>query len=172
MVALGLLILRVVIGLIMAAHGAQKLLGWWGGPGMEKWTAGMVRMRVRPPLLWAWVSVLGEVLGGLGLAAGLLIPLPNLAILGTMLVAIALVHWPKGFWNSKGGFEFNLSILAAATAIAIAGPGAYSLDALLRISLPEPLTLIVGTVLVVASVAVAIATRAPQPVAEPKPQTT
>jgi putative oxidoreductase len=116
--------------------------------------------------------VLGEVLGGLGLAAGLLIPLPNLAILGTMLVAIALVHWPKGFWNSKGGFEFNLSILAAATAIAIAGPGAYSLDALLRISLPEPLTLIAGTVLVVASVAVAIATRAPQPVAEPKPQTT
>jgi len=162
----------VVIGLIMAAHGAQKLFGWWGGPGMEKWTAGMVRMRVRPPVLWAWVSALGEVLGGIGLAAGLLIPLPNLAILGTMLVAIALVHWPKGFWNSKGGFEFNLSILAAAAAIAIAGPGAYSLDAALGIHLPEPATLIVGTIATIIGVGVALGTRASRAASEPTPQAT
>lgn len=172
MVSLGLLVLRVVIGLIMAAHGAQKLLGWWGGPGMKNWTAGMTRMRLRPPMAWAWISVLGEVLGGLGLATGLLIPLPNLAIAGAMLVAIALVHWPKGFWNGKGGYEFNLSILAAITAIALAGPGAYSLDALLRIQLPEPVTLISGTIVVLIGVAVALGTRGPRPVTEPKPQAT
>jgi putative oxidoreductase len=170
--ALGLLILRLVIGLTMAAHGAQKLFGWWGGPGMATWTAGMTRMRIRPARPWAWISALGELLGGLGLAAGLLIPLPNLAIAGAMLVAIALVHWPKGFWNTKGGYEFNLSILAAISAIALAGPGAYSLDAAFRLHLPEPVTLIVGTIAVLVGVGVALATRAPQAAGEPKPQTT
>jgi putative oxidoreductase len=173
MVGLGLLILRLVIGLTMAAHGAQKLFGWWGGPGMTNWTAGMTRMRLRPAMAWAWISVLGELLGGIGLAVGLLIPLPNLAIAGAMLVAIALVHWPKGFFNSKGGFEFNLSILAAITAIALVGPGAYSLDAALRIHLPEPVTLIVGAIMVVIGVGVALGTRkAPEPAAEPKAQAT
>lgn len=172
MLALGLLILRLVIGLTMAAHGAQKLLGWWGGPGMKNWTAGMTRMRLRPPAAWAWISVLGEVLGGVGLAAGLLFPLPNLAIAGAMLVAIALVHWPKGFFNSKGGFEFNLSILGAIAALALAGAGAYSLDDALRMHLPEPVTLIVGTIVVVAGVAAALATRAPMPVTDTKTQAT
>ena len=170
MVAIGLLVLRLVIGLILAAHGAQKLFGWWGGPGMTKWTAGMTRMRIRPAVPWAWTSALAEFFGGLGLAAGLLIPLPNLAILGAMLVAIALVHWPKGFWNTKGGFEFNLSILAAIAAVAFAGPGAYSLDAALGIHLPQPLTLIAGTVLTVAGVVVALATRTPQPEPENRTQ--
>ena len=172
MVALGLLILRLVIGLTVAAHGAQKLLGWWGGPGMKNWTAGMTRMRLRPPVAWAWISVLGEVLGGLGFAFGFLVPLPNLAIAGAMLVAIALVHWPKGFWNGKGGYEFNLSILAAIVAIALTGPGAYSLDALLRIRLPEPLTLLAGTIVVLIGVGAAVFMRAPQTVTEPKPAAT
>jgi putative oxidoreductase len=172
MLALGLLILRLVIGLTVAAHGAQKLFGWWGGPGMERWTAGMTRMRIRPAAPWAWISALSELLGGLGFAAGLLIPLPNLAIAGAMLVAIALVHWPKGFWSTKGGFEFNLSILGAVAAIALAGPGSLSLDSVLRIHLPEPVTLIVGTVALMVGVGVALGTRAPQPAAEPKPQTT
>lgn len=172
MVALGLLILRLVIGLTVAAHGAQKLLGWWGGPGMKNWTAGMTRMRLRPPVAWAWISVLGEVLGGLGFAFGFLVPLPNLAIAGAMLVAIALVHWPKGFWNGKGGYEFNLSILAAIVAMALTGPGAYSLDALLRIHLPEPVTLLAGTVVVLIGVGAAVFMRAPQPVTEPKPAAT
>ena len=172
LVALGLLLLRVVIGLILAAHGAQKLFGWWGGSGMKGWTGAMARMRIRPAAPWAWISALGEFLGGLGLAAGLLIPLPNFAIAGAMLVAIALVHWPKGFWNTKGGFEFNLSILAATAAIALTGPGAYSLDAALKIRLPEPLTLVAGTVVLLAGVGVALGTRAPQPAAATKPQPT
>jgi putative oxidoreductase len=172
MVALGLLILRVVVGLIVAAHGFQKLLGWWGGPGMKGWVGAMNRMRIRPAVPWAWMSVLAEVFGGLGLAVGLLTPLPSLAIGASMLVAIALVHWPRGFWSTKGGYEFNLSILAAIAAIALAGPGAYSLDAVLGIHLPEPATLIAGTVITLAGVGVALGTRGPQPVVEPKPQPT
>jgi len=172
MVALGLLILRLVIGLTVAGHGAQKLFGWWGGPGMNGWVGAMNRMRIRPAVPWAWVSALAELLGGLGLAIGLLTPLPSLAIAGSMLVAIALVHWPRGFWATKGGYEFNLSILAGIAAIALTGPGAYSLDAAFGIRLPEPLTLIAGTILLLIGVAVALGTRAPEQLAETKPQTT
>ncbi|HKW60851.1 MAG TPA: DoxX family protein [Candidatus Dormibacteraeota bacterium] len=172
MVALGLLVLRLVIGLILIGHGLQKLLGWWGGPGMTGWIGAMNRMRIRPAVPWAWISTLAEILGGVGLAAGLLTPLPSLAIAGSMLVAVALVHWPRGFWVSKGGYEFNLSILAAITAVALTGPGAYSLDAALRLHLPEPVTLIVGTIATLVGVGVALGTRAPQPAPESKPQTT
>jgi len=172
MVALGILILRLVIGLTLAAHGAQKLFGWFGGPGMNGWTGAMNHMRIRPATPWAWMSALAELGGGLGLAVGLLTPLPSLAIAGSMLVAIALVHWPRGFFVTKGGYEFNLAILAGVAAVALTGAGAYSLDAALRIHLPEPVTLIVGTILLLAGVAVALATRAPEPAAEARPQAT
>src|SRR2546422_3230468 len=147
MLALGLLILRVVIGLTVAAHGAQKLFGWWEGPGMKGWTGAMNHMRIRPATPWAWMSALAELGGGLGLAIGPLTPLPSLAIAGSMLVAIALVHWPHGFFVTKGGYEFNLAILAGVAAVALTGAGAYSLDTALRIPLPEPATPIVGTIL-------------------------
>jgi|SRR5579864_125572 len=170
MAALGILILRIVIGLTLAGHGAQKLFGWWGGPGMAGWTGAMTRMRVRPAVAWAWMSALAELLGGIGLALGLLTPLPSFAILASMLVAIALVHWPKGFWVGKGGYEFNLAIIAAVIAIALTGAGAYSLDALLNLHLPEPVTFIVVGVLTLAGVGVALGTRS-APVTETKPQT-
>src|SRR3954452_17626738 len=122
MFALGILILRLFIGLTVEAHGAEKLFGWWGGHGMNGWTGAMNRMRISPAVPWAWMSALAELLGRLGLAVGLLTPLSGLAIAGSMLVAIALVHWPKGFWATKGGYEFNLSILAAIAAIGLTGP--------------------------------------------------
>ena len=172
MVALGLLILRLVIGLILAAHGAQKLFGWFGGPGMTGWTGAMNRMRIRPATPWAWMSALAEFLGGLGLALGLLFPLPSAAIAGSMLVAMIIVHLPKGFFVTKGGYEFNLAILASVAALGLTGPGAYSLDADLGIRFPEPISVIVVTVLVIAGVAVALLTRAPESVAENKPQVT
>ena len=171
MTALGLLILRLTVGLIMAGHGAQKVFGWWGGPGITGWIGGMNRMRIRPAVAWAWMSALAELVGGLAVAVGFLNPLGSLAIAAAMLVAIALVHWKKGLWNGKGGFEFNLLILGAAATVAIAGPGAYSLDGLLGIHLPEPLTLVVGTVATIAGVAVSLGTRS-RPVPETKPQTT
>jgi putative oxidoreductase len=168
-IALGLLILRLVIGLTIAAHGAQKVFGWWGGSGMAAWTAGMTRMRIRPALPWAWISALSELLGGIVFALGLLSPLGSFAIIAAMAVAIALVHWPNGFWNGKRGYEFNLSIAGAAVALALTGPGSYSADDLLRIHLPEPLMLIVGTLATIAGVAIVVSTRSPA--VAPKPET-
>jgi putative oxidoreductase len=167
--ALGLLILRLGIGLIIAAHGAQKLFGWWGGPGMEKWALSVQRLRIRPARPWAWVAALSEFGGGLLVALGLLSPLGSLAIVGAMLVAIATVHLAKGFWVSKGGFEFNLTLIVGAAALAITGPYAYSLDAALGIRLPEPLTLIVGTIAVIAGVSATLLSRSSQTEAKTQP---
>jgi putative oxidoreductase len=100
----------------------------------------------------------------------LLSPLGSLAIIGTMLVAIATVHLSKGFWVTKGGFEFNLTLIGASAALAITGPGAYSLDNALRIHLPEPVTLFIGTILLIAGVTLTLVSRSPQ--AAPKPQAT
>lgn len=159
MAAAGLLILRVVIGVIMIGHGAQKAFGWWGGPGLAGWTSAMTRMRIRPPLAWAYISMLGELGGGILLILGLLTPLACAAIAGSMLVAIYLVHLPRGFWVSKGGYEFNLSILAAVIALALIGPGAASLDAALRINVSRPVVLIVLAIAVIAGVGTALVTR-------------
>ena len=169
-IALGLLVLRLVVGLTLAAHGAQKLFGWWGGSGMTGWTQMVQKLRIRPAQPWAWFAALSEFGGGLLLALGLLSPLGSLAIAGAMLVAIATVHLSKGFWAAKGGYEFNLSLIAGAMAIALAGPGTYSLDNALGIHLPEPATLIVGTIALLAGVTVTLASRKQ---AEPasKPQT-
>ena len=172
MTALGLLILRVVVGLTLAAHGAQKVFGWFGGSGITGWAGMVQKLRIRPALPWAWMAALAELVGGLLVAFGLLSPLGSLAIVGSMLVAIALVHWARGFWVTKGGYEFNLLIVAAVMGLALTGPGQYSLDQAFGIRLPEPITLVVGTIVVVAGVLVSLATRTPAVVAETKPQTT
>lgn len=138
MIGLGLLILRLVVGLTVAGHGAQKLLGWFGGGGLAG-TRGMVtRLKFQPIELWTWALIFGEFGGGLLLALGLLSPLGSFGILGPMAVAIWIVHVPKGFWNKDGGIEFPLQIAAAALALSVTGPGAYSLDRLLGVRLPEP----------------------------------
>jgi putative oxidoreductase len=169
MTALGLLILRLGIGLILAAHGAQKLFGWWGGPGMAGWAQSVQRLRIRPATPWAWIAALSEFGGGLLLAIGLLSPLGSLAIIGAMLVAIATVHLANGFWNGKRGYEFNLSLIVAAAALAFTGPGGYSLDSALRLRLPEPLTLIVGAVALIVGVSATLLSRSPKP--DPQTQT-
>jgi putative oxidoreductase len=170
--SLGLLILRVVVGLILAAHGAQKLFGWWGGSGMAGWVQVVTKLRIRPATPWAWVAALAEFGGGLLFALGLLSPLGSLAIAGAMLVAVAAVHWANGFWNGKRGYEFNLALLASVAAVALTGPGTYSLDQAFGIHLPEPLTVIVGTIGVVVGVVATLASRRPSAEVQPKPQTT
>src|ERR1700681_2554422 len=159
LLSLGLLVLRVVVGLTLAGHGAQKVFGWWGGPGLKAWTEGVAKMRIRPAVPFAWLAALAELGGGLILAAGFLSPLGSLAIIGTMLVAIATVHWPNGFWNTKRGYEFNLTIVAAAVAIGLTGPGNYSIDQAIDFHLPEPITFLVGIAVVVLGVAGMLAFR-------------
>ena len=172
MTGLGLLILRLVVGLLLAGHGAQKLFGWWGGPGMTRWTQAVRNLRIRPAEPWAWIAALAEFGGGIFLALGLLTPLAAMAIAGSMIIAIVTVHLPKGFWVAKGGYEFNLALLAAVVALALTGPGTYSLDQALRIHLPEPLTVIVAAIALIIGVTVTLVTRSPKQVTEGKPQAT
>lgn len=125
---LALLLLRFAVGLTFAAHGAQKAFGWWKGPGWAGWMGAVARMGFRPPRFWAAVSTGAELAAGLLLAIGLLTPLAAMALVGQSVVIILKVHWPKGFWNRDGGYEYPLSLAAGATAVGLAGPGAVSLD--------------------------------------------
>ena len=135
-VDVALLILRVVAGLTVAAHGAQKLFGWFDGPGRVNWEKGLEKQGLKPARFWAYLNILGELGGGLSLAFGFLTPLGAAGVFGAMLFAIASAHWKNGFFNSKRGIEFPLALLTVATAIGIAGPGAISLDQLFGIHLP------------------------------------
>jgi putative oxidoreductase len=123
----GLLVLRVVVGGTMFGHGAQKLFGWFGGPGRDGTAGFLGQLGFRAPLLFGLVAGLAES-GGLFFAAGLLTPLAALGIAIVMLNAIGSVHWSKGFWNGNGGIEFPLTLLTVAVAVAATGPGRFSLD--------------------------------------------
>jgi len=135
---LGLLIIRLVGGLTIAAHGAQKLFGWFDGPGITKITQGFEKQGFKPAWLWVILVILGEFGGGLSVALGLLTPLGAAGMFGAMLMAIFKSHWKNGFWNSKRGLEFPLALLAMGVGIGLTGPGMYSLDALFGIALPYP----------------------------------
>jgi putative oxidoreductase len=139
----GLLILRLVAGLTLAAHGAQKFFGWFGGNGIKGTLQMQGRMGLKPAPLWAGMVILGEFGGGLSVAFGFLTPLGAAGMVGAMFMAIARSHWKNGFWNSKRGIEFPLQLLAASVAIGVAGPGSYSLDALFGLALPEVLLFVI-----------------------------
>lgn len=137
--SLGLLLLRLVAGLTLAAHGAQKLFGWFGGASFARTAQGMQKQGFKPAWLWTSLTVLGEVGGGLSLAFGFLTPLGAAGAMGAMTMAIVKVHWQHGFWNRNHGLEFPLQLLASSLAIGLVGPGSYSLDALFGINVPTPL---------------------------------
>ena len=120
---LGVLIIRVIAGLTMAAHGSQKLFGWFDGPG-RRGTAGMMeKLGFREPAVMASLAGLAEFAGGLGLALGFLTPLAAIAIVVVMLNAALTVHLKNGFWNTAGGYEYPLVMSAIAVGIAATGPG-------------------------------------------------
>jgi len=127
---IGLLLLRLTVGLTLAAHGTQKLFGWLGGPGLDGTGQFFTMIGFPPGRRHALMAGLAETGGGLLLALGLLTPLAAALILSVMIVAVMTVHLKKGFFISNGGYEYNLVLSVAAVALAFTGPGSISLDAL------------------------------------------
>jgi putative oxidoreductase len=134
---LGLLALRAATGGVLAAHGAQKLFGWFGGYNLDDTGKAMDQMGFVPGRPSALAAGLGEAGGGALLAAGLATPAAGAAAAGAMAAAAA-VHAPRGFFNSSGGFEYPALLGAAAAALGLAGPGRYSADHATGHSLDEP----------------------------------
>jgi putative oxidoreductase len=129
---IGRTILRTTLGGLMLGHGLQKLQGSFDGPGLEGTEQAMGAMGIHPAKQQALAAALSETIGGGLTAAGLFSPLGPAMIIGTMAVAIKKVHFKNGVWVTKGGYEYNALIIAAAIALAADGPGAISLDGLLR----------------------------------------
>ena len=130
----GLLILRLVVGLTLAAHGAQKVFGWFGGYGLAGTGQFLEQLGFRPGRVQAALAGTAELVGGLFLGAGFLTPAAAAAIVAVMLVAAVSVHIKKGFFATNGGYEYTLVLGGAALALAFTGPGAFSLDQALGIS--------------------------------------
>jgi putative oxidoreductase len=131
MLDIGLLLIRLVIGLSFMAHGAQKLFGSFGGHGIKGTGGWFESIGMKPGVALALMAGLAEFGGGLLLTLGFLTPLAGVLIAGTMLIAIIKVHGPNGYWATNNGYELNLTLLIVAIAIALTGAGQYSIDALL-----------------------------------------
>jgi putative oxidoreductase len=144
-------IVRLAQGSLMAGHGAQKLFGSFGGPGLEGTSGFMEMLGMRPGRPWAYLAGLSEFGGGLLTALGLLNPLGQLGVIASMSMATRKAHWGKPIWVTEGGAELPLLNIAVSTALMIREPDRYSLDRLLGIRLPRwvgPLGL-VGIILTV-----------------------
>src|SRR5947209_6326358 len=132
---LGLLILRLVVGLLFVGHGAQKLFGVWGGHGLAG-TAGFFEgIGLKPGRFHATAAALMEFVGGALLALGLFTPFAAAALIAVMTAAVISVHFAKGLWSTQGGYEYNLVLASAAFTLAAVGAGNWSLDHALSLSL-------------------------------------
>ena len=132
---IALLGLRLVIGLGFAAHGAQKLFGFFGGHGIEGTAGFFEQIGLRPGKLHAWAAGTAELLGGLLLALGLVTPFAAAALIAVMTAAVLSVHLPNGFFVTNNGYEYNLVLAAAVFALAGIGAGDWSLENALEIDL-------------------------------------
>ncbi len=147
------LIVRLIVGLALAAHGAQKLFGWFGGPGLRGTAGAFENLGFRPGIMFAWMAGLGETGGGLLTLLGLGGALGPVLIVLVMIVAVGAVHISKGFFISNGGWELNAAYVAGALAIAFGGNGAYSLDNALNLAFltqPEQIWLAFAAAAIVA----------------------
>jgi putative oxidoreductase len=131
---IGLLILRVVVGLTLAAHGAQKLFGWFGGPGLKKTASALEGLGFVPGLRNAVMAGLTEAAGGLLLALGLATPAAAALVFAVMVVAGVSAHLKQGFFVQNRGYEYTLMLGVAGLSAAFTGPGPLSLDRLLGLS--------------------------------------
>ncbi|MEX0869175.1 MAG: DoxX family protein [Nitriliruptoraceae bacterium] len=128
-VDIALLLLRLVVGIGVSLHGFQKLFGWFGGGGRERTAAWFASLGFGRGHVAATVAGVTEVCSGLGLAAGLVTPLAATGMIGVMTTAAFVNNDEAGFWSVNKGWELNLYLIAVAATLAIAGPGAWSLDA-------------------------------------------
>jgi putative oxidoreductase len=131
---LGLLVLRVVVGLVMAAHGAQKLFGWFGGHGLAGVGGFFEGLGFRPGRFFARAAGLSEFGGGVLLALGLLGPVAPAVLVSVMIVAAATVHWQNGLFAMSNGIEVPLLYGTIAAGLALTGFGEYSLDHVLGVA--------------------------------------
>jgi putative oxidoreductase len=130
-ISTGLLIGRLIFGLVIAAHGAQKLFGWFGGYGIAGTGGFFESLGFRPGALFATLAGLAEFGGGVLTALGFLGPIGQALMISVMIVAAVTVHWKNGLFATANGVEVPLLNIGGALIIALAGPGLYSLDALL-----------------------------------------
>jgi putative oxidoreductase len=132
---IGLFALHALVGALFAGHGAQKLFGLFGGHGIEGTGGFMESLGLRPGRLHATLAGGAELLGGLLLALGLLVPLAAAMLIATMVTASLTAHRGKGVWNQGGGFELPLVYGTVAFALAAVGAGELSLDSALGLDL-------------------------------------
>ncbi len=162
---LGLLVLRLVFGAFMAAHGAQKLLGWFGGRGLKVTGEFFVQLGFRPGRSYAAMASAAETVGGVFVVLGFLGPIAPAFILAVMLVAIVTVHWRNGWFTAKNGVELPLLFASAIGAIGLAGYGRYSLDSALGLAhfwTPQFTDIVLGVGLLGGIVNVLIRRRSPR----------
>jgi putative oxidoreductase len=126
---IGRLLLRLCVGGFFVGHGTQKLFGWFGGHGLQATAESFEKLGLRPGKANAIAAGAAEAGGGALFAAGLATPLAASALTATMLTAIETVHAKNGPWLSKGGYEYNVVLIAAVLLLVEAGPGGLSLDA-------------------------------------------
>jgi putative oxidoreductase len=119
---------RAVIGGLFIGHGTQKLAAWFGGSGLDETAKGFESMGLRPGRRNAIAAGASEAGGGALLALGAAMPVAGAALIGTMITAIRTVHWKNGVWAGKGGYEYNLVLIAAVATLIEVGPGALSFD--------------------------------------------
>ncbi|WP_114571887.1 DoxX family protein [Exiguobacterium flavidum] len=130
MMDLGLFIIRLVIGLTFAAHGTQKLFGWFGGYGIEGTGGWFESIGMKPGKALALLAGITELVGGLLFASGLFLWIAAILIIGSMLIAIFKVHGTNGYWATANGYEYNMALIVIALGVAMIGAGDYSLAAL------------------------------------------
>ncbi|WP_194756671.1 DoxX family protein [Aliidiomarina indica] len=127
----GALALRIPVGIIFAAHGAQKLFGWFGGYGLEGTAGWMESIGLAPGLLMAFLAGAAEFFGGVFLIFGVLTRPSSVVLAFTMIVAIFAVHFEHGLFLANNGYEFGLALLAASVSLAFTGAGNVSVDRML-----------------------------------------
>ena len=130
---IGRLLVRLIVGGLFIGHGTQKLLGWFGGPGPDGTEQMMYKIDMHPARRQAFAAGLTETAGGALLAAGLATPLAAASLIGVMVTAIRKVHAENGVWITRGGYEYNLVLIAALLGLVDGGPGDLSADRALGI---------------------------------------